>query len=147
MEQIFSFGERWNVPFNISSFTSWNYSYHCTHKHSLFVNYFHANICSDKAKQKETFYLFLIVLKNLQLLLYLELTIQFLWNFLLNEALKMWGTTKKKRTQSFVWMTSDSFCLIASYMLEVHAMRISSKNDLSIKRELETWTVQLGAIM
>jgi hypothetical protein len=33
MVRIFSFGERWNVP----SFTSWKYSYHCTHKHSLFV--------------------------------------------------------------------------------------------------------------
>ena len=47
MEQIFSFGERWNVPFhsisprgmNISSFTSWKYLYHCTHKHSLFAYY------------------------------------------------------------------------------------------------------------
>ena len=82
MEQIFSFGERLNVPFNeakpstiqlaklneklnvpfnsasppmknwmyhstrlclvewnISSFTSWKFLYHCTHKHSLFVYY------------------------------------------------------------------------------------------------------------
>ena len=39
---IFSFGERWNVPFNSnsSSFTSWKYLYHCAHKHSLFVYYF-----------------------------------------------------------------------------------------------------------
>ena len=43
---MFSFGERWNVPiqlgcrlveWNIPSFTEWKYSYHCTHKHSLFV--------------------------------------------------------------------------------------------------------------
>ena len=47
MVRIFSFGERWNVPFN-SAVASLNgtfhlsphenqYSYHCTHKHSLFV--------------------------------------------------------------------------------------------------------------
>jgi hypothetical protein len=35
MTRIFSFGERRNVP----SFTPWKYSYHCTHKHSLFVYY------------------------------------------------------------------------------------------------------------
>ena len=28
------------VEWNISSFTSWKYLYHCTHKHSLFVYYF-----------------------------------------------------------------------------------------------------------
>ena len=47
MEQIFSFGERWNVPFNeanISSFTSWKYLYHWTHKHSLFVYYLYITV-------------------------------------------------------------------------------------------------------
>ena len=28
------------VEWSISSFTSWKYLYHCTHKHSLFVSYF-----------------------------------------------------------------------------------------------------------
>ena len=36
MEHIFSCGERWNI----SSFTSWKYLYHCTRKHSLFVYYY-----------------------------------------------------------------------------------------------------------
>ena len=30
------------VEWNISSFTSWKYLYHCTHKHSLFVYYYMA---------------------------------------------------------------------------------------------------------
>ena len=40
MVQIFSWGERWNVPFNeakpswmgISSFTEWKYLFHCTNE-------------------------------------------------------------------------------------------------------------------
>ena len=32
------------VEWNISSFTSWKYLYHCTHKHSLFVYYFHHDL-------------------------------------------------------------------------------------------------------
>jgi hypothetical protein len=50
MVRIFSFGERWNVPFN-SAVASLNRTFHlspheniltiaCTHKHSLFVYYF-----------------------------------------------------------------------------------------------------------
>ena len=44
MVRIFSWGERWNVPFNeaigeLNGTTEWKYSYHCTHKHSLFVLY------------------------------------------------------------------------------------------------------------
>ena len=69
MEQIFSFGERWRlclVERNISSFTSWKYLYHCTHKHSLFVyeelisktSYIHSYIlliCSSGHSQKSKF--------------------------------------------------------------------------------------------
>jgi hypothetical protein len=36
------------VEWNIPSFTSWKYSYHCTHKHSLFVYYLLLDISSYK---------------------------------------------------------------------------------------------------
>ena len=39
MVHIFSFGERWNILFNLAPFTSRKYLYHRTHSDSLFVSY------------------------------------------------------------------------------------------------------------
>ena len=39
-DEMFHSTRRSRVEWNISSFTSWKYLYHCTHKHSLFVYLF-----------------------------------------------------------------------------------------------------------
>ena len=43
------------IEWNISSFTSWKYQYHCTHKHSLFVYYYYVTYVATDSKLNKNY--------------------------------------------------------------------------------------------